>query len=141
MDLPFIFIKKLGPDDNRIQCYLGHAQPMTQGYFGFYSMRDPIIVGSWRAQAPRVRRGCAQPPDKQPKRHVCAGGVPSTNAIAQHHVCARVWSQPRHEPKRYMCVGMRPALRHILSATCAQGVCPTSKQESSATRPHMVFLR
>jgi hypothetical protein len=36
---------------------LGPAQPMTQDYFGFCSMRGPRKVGSWRARAPCVRWG------------------------------------------------------------------------------------
>jgi Pyruvate/2-oxoacid:ferredoxin oxidoreductase delta subunit len=116
--------KKLGSDDGRTQRYLGPAyavpkfilgpaQPMTQGYFDFYSMRGLRIVGSWRAQAPLV-------PNPTPfKCHVCVGKCPSH----------------RQSPSATCTLGMFPTHRHSLSAMCAQGVCP------SATCHHMVFLR
>jgi len=72
----------LGFDDGRTQGYLGPvyaipkfildlAQSITQGYFNFYSMWGPRIVGSWRAQAPLVLNPTPL------KRNVCARECPS----------------------------------------------------------------
>jgi len=119
--LTFYFLKKLGPDAGRIQGYLGSAQakpnsildlaqPMTQGYFGFCRMRSLKIVGSWHAQAPRMRYVCQAPRQagnpsttcaqgcahhwgmtkgprvhlkQESKSHVGTWGVPSSQAAAQ----------------------------------------------------------
>jgi hypothetical protein len=64
---------------------------MTQGYFGFCSMEGPRIVGSWRAQAPRMRWGV---PSTETGAHVCTGVCPAQRTEPKR-VCARGVSSPQ----------------------------------------------
>jgi hypothetical protein len=81
---------------------LGPAQPMTQDYFGFCRKRGPRIVGSWRAQAPCMRCGCAKPPSRRPKCQVCVG------------VCTTL----RQDPSVTWAQGMCPAPNSSPNTTC-----------------------
>jgi hypothetical protein len=63
---------------------LGPLQLMTQGYFEFYNMRDPRIVGSVLAQLKRhVCASVCSALRQVPKHHVCVGGMPNTQASTQ----------------------------------------------------------
>ena len=131
-ELTFYFLKKLGPDASRIQGYLGSAQakpnsildlaqPMTQGYFGFCRMRSLKIVGSWHAQAPRMRYVCQAPRQAGNPSTTCAQGVCTPLRHDQRATCAP--QAGVQEPRGHM--------------GCAQ----LSSSSPSAICPHVVFLR